>query len=221
MDDRFYHSYLAPEVKVCGRNLQTFTLWHHLVLSSINSPVALGGPNISIPDLLLAVRVCGLKYGEQQIKPTIKDVFWRLKLTRNKKRFREEASKFYAWMSLQCSPPRFYRGGNTGGVTKGIESGPRCLGLACSLMYRGGVNEHDAWNSSLGKALWMDVQFAQLEGIQLRFLDDADLDDSEIDLSELTDEEAMEIFKADLPEEFVQGSFDHWKTNIKGKANSI
>ena len=181
----------------------------------------MGGERITIPDLLLAVRVCGLKYGNQEIKPKFKDVWWRIKLTRNPKLFRQEAEKFYLWMARQCSPPRFYRGGNTGGMSKGIESGPRCLGLACSLMYRGSISEYDAWNSSLGKAMWMDAQFAQLEGIQLRFLDDADLEDTEIDFSQLTESEALAMFKAELPEDLVDATFENWKMNIKNKGSDL
>ena len=63
----------------------------------------------------------------------------------------------------------------------------------------------------------MDAQFAQLEGIQLRFLDDVDLDDSPPDLSTLTDEEAMAMFQRDLPEEIIGDTFEHWKKNIKRK----
>ena len=217
MDDRFYHSFLPPVVKVCGKDLQTFSLWHHLVLSAANSPIALGGDRISIPDLLIAVRVCCLKYGESGIKPTLRDVWWKRKLTKNPRLFRAELEKFYDWMAKQSSPPKFYRGGGDGSVTKGIESGPRCLGLACSLMSRGGISENSAWDCNLGRAMWMDAQFAQLEGIQLRFLDDADLDDSEIDLSTLTDDEAMLKFQNELPEELVGPTFDHWKNKIKKK----
>ena len=100
---------------------------------------------------------------------------------------------------------------------KAVESGPRCLGLVCSLMTRGGMTEDAAWNCSLGRAMWLDAQFAQLHGIDLRFLDDEDLDDSEVDLSGLTDEEAMQKFQHDLPEDLVGATFDHWLANIKRK----
>ena len=68
--------------------------------------------------------------------------------------------------------------------------------------------------------MWMDAQFAQLHGVDLRFLDDADLDNSEIDLSKLTDDEAMNKFQNELPEEFVGPTFDHWLANTKGKRGS-
>ena len=204
-------------VKVCGRDLQTFTLWHHLVLSAINSPIAIGGQFISAADLLVAVRVCQLKYGDANIKPGLKDILWKFKLRKNPDKLRKELETFYEWMNRQSSPPKFYRGGNTGGISKGIESGPRCLGLACSLMYRGGIPEEDAWNSNLGRAMWLDAQFAQLEGIELRFLDDEDLDENPLDLSTLTDDQAMTMFKKDLPPELAESTFDHWMKNIKKK----
>jgi len=218
VDDRFYHSFLPPEVEVCGYRLKTFSLWHHFILSAIGSPVAIGGDRITIPDLLVAVRVCGLSYGHQNVVPRAKDAWWKWKLTKNVALFRKETEKFYEWMSRQCSPPKFFipsQGGAS--IQKGVESAPRCLGLVCSLMARGHMPEAAAWNCSLGRASWMDAQFAQLNGVNLRFLDDADLDESSVDLSTLTDDEAMVKFQRDLPEELIGPTFDYWLLNIKRK----
>jgi len=215
VDDRFFHAFLPPTAKVCGVELERFSLWHHLTLSAINSPVALGGEFITVPDLLVAVKVCALKYGESNVKASIRDIYWRIKLSRNPKLFRREVEKLYDWIGLQSSPPKFYKGGSDGSVNKGVESGARCLGLACSLMKRGGMSEAEAWNCTLGKAMWLDAQFAQLDGLELRFLDDEDIDESEIDLSNLTDDEAMNKFKSELPDELVLATFDHWKSKIK------
>lgn len=65
--------------------------------------------------------------------------------------------------------------------------------------------------------MWLDAQFAQLEGIELRFLDDEDLDENPLDLSTLTDDQAMTMFKKDLPPELAESTFDHWMKNIKKK----
>lgn len=221
MDDRFYHSFLPPLAKVCGRKLATFSLWHHFVLSAIGSPIALGGDRVSVLDLLIAVRVCGLTYGESDITPGLRDAWWKRKLTRNTATFRAETERFYEWMARQSSPPVFFRApSGSDSISKHVDRGPRCLGLVCSLMTRGGLTEVEAWNCTLGKAMWMDAQFAQLHGVDLRFLDDADLDNSEIDLSKLTDDEAMNKFQNELPEEFVGPTFDHWLANTKGKRGS-
>lgn len=217
MDDRFYHSFLPPIAKICGRKLTTFSLWHHLVLSAIGSPVALGGERVTISDLLVAVRVCGLQYGGTNIRPTIRDAWWGRKLKKNPDLFRRQVESFYDWMAKQSSPPKFLRVGVGDAVSNGVESAPRCLGLVCSLMTRGGMQEATAWNCSLGRAMWMDAQFAQIHGVNLRFLDDADLDDSEVDLSSLTDDEAMIKFQRELPEELIGATFDYWLCNIKRK----
>jgi len=220
VDDRFFNSFLPPTIKICGTELSSFTLWNHLALSAINSPMAVGGDSISVPDLLLAVRTCALNYGESNIKPRLRDVRWRIKLSRNTRLFRKETEKFYKWMELQSSPPIFYRGGTSGDINKGIERGSRCLGLACSLMYRGGLTESEAWNCTLGKAMWMDAQFAKLEGMELRFMDDEDLVEDAVDLSNLTDSEALEKFTAELPAGLVQATYKHWIDNIKKKEGS-
>jgi len=187
-----------------------------MILSAIGSPVAVGGDKVTITDLLVAVRVCGLTYGQSDIRPKIKDAWWKRKLSKDLALFRSETEKFYEWMAKQCSPPKFHRPGAMG-THKGIERGPRCLGLACSLMSRGGIPEADAWNYSLGRAMWMDAQLAQLSGIDLRFLDDADLDESEIDLSTLTDDQAMAQFQSELPEDLIGPTFEYWRASIKRK----
>jgi len=215
VDDRFYNSFLPPEVKICGVKLTRFSLYHHLILSAIGSPMATGGEVIKVSDLLVAVRVCKLDFGERDLSPKLRDIYWKWKLSKNKELFRKHVEMFYEWMNLQCSPPKFYIKRN--GFSDGINKVPRCLGLVCSLMNRGGLELREAWNQTMGQAMWMDAQFALLDGLELRFLDDEDLDDSEIDLSGLTDDEAMELFTKDLPAELVRASFENWRQNIKRK----
>ena len=217
MDDRFYNSFFPPQTKVCGRKLSTFSLWHHLILTAIDSPIAVGGDKISVIDLLVAVNVCRLEYGDTNFKHGFKDIIWRKKLFKNPDLFNKEAQRFYKWMEKQTSPPKFYIKDKGGGKTteKGVQSAPRCLGLVCSLMSRGGVSERDAWSMNLGKAMWMDAQLAQFDGVNLKFLDDKDLDSKSIDTSFLTDDQAMSMFKKELPERLVNASFEHWRKNIK------
>lgn len=215
MDDRFFHAFLPPTVTVCGRELETFSLWHHLVLSAVESPIALGGASVSVVDLLVAVRICATKYGEKTICPGIRDAMWKRRMIKKPALFRRQTEIFYQWMSLQSSPPVLYRN-NPGGVTGGVESGSRCLALACSMMHRGKLSQTEAWNMNLGKAMWMDAQFARLEGVDLRFLDDDDLDDSPIDLSGLTETEAREYFCSILTPTQAEAVFNNWWAQKKG-----
>lgn len=69
---------------------------------------------------------------------------------------------------------------------------------------------------NLGKAMWMDAQFARLEGVDLRFLDDDDLDDSPIDLSGLTETEAREYFCSILTPTQAEAVFNNWWAQKKG-----
>jgi hypothetical protein len=217
VDDRFYHAFLPPVAEICGRRLERFSLWHHVVLSAIQSPLVGHSDKITAADLLVAVRVCRLKYGETKLAPGIRDIIWRIKFQHNRDLFVSELEKFFKWTKLQTSPPKYYINKRSTSIS-GIDRGSRCLALVCSMMHRAGMSMAEAWELTLGQAAWMDAQLAQVTGVDLRFLDDEDVnDDSPIDISTLTDDEALAMFRRDLPAELVDASFKHWKENVKGK----
>jgi hypothetical protein len=217
MDDRFFHAFLPPSATICGRRLDRFTLWHHLILSAIGSPINGSSDKISMADLLVAVRVCSLRYGETSLKPGLRDTVWHFLMRRNRPLFLSQIRHFIEWMNAQCSPPKFYRksGSQSATVDHGIDRGSRCLALVCSLMHNAGMSRAEAWECSLGEAMWMDAQLAQIKGLDIRFLDDADLEDEPIDMADLSDAQALAMYQRDLPPAFVEASFKHWRENIK------
>ena len=218
MDDRFYNAFLPPSVRVCGRVLKRFTVWHHFILSAIDSPITGERESLRPGDLLVAIRSCGLSYGgTRNISPNLRDIYWRWRMNRDPRLFKREAKKFFDWMGVQCSAPVFWRK-STGSREMVEDKSPGCFALVCSLMQRGGVGMEIAWNLPIGEARWTDVQLAKASGIDIRYMDDEDLDDSEIDFSGLSDAEALEIYRRDMPnEKMAQASFEHWRHNIKNK----
>lgn len=220
MDDRFFNAFLPPTVRVCGRRLTRFTVWHHFILSAIDSPVVAETELFRPADLLLALRACRSTYGRRvSFRPSLADAAWAWRMRRNPALFSREARRFFEWVATQSSPPVLWRENHGGdSVRKVVDSGPQCLALVCSLMSRGGLSKAEAWNMPIGEARWTDAQLAQVEGVPVHFLDDADLDGSRDDLSGLTDEQALEKFRAELPNErLAQQVFDDWRKNIKRK----
>lgn len=218
MDDRFHHAFLPPAVRVCGRELRSFTVWHDLILGAIRSPLVTPGMDLRPGDLLVAVRSVRSRYGKPvRFRPSLRDIWWKWRMLRRPALFHREAGKFLAWMKLQASPPQFYKtGGSFSSAT--IDRGPQCLAIVCSLMERGHMGRAEAWNTNIGEARWMDAQLAQLRGVELHFLDDADLDESPIDLSGLTDEEALTMFIRDLGDnDLARKTFRHWQKHTKRK----
>ena len=216
MDDRFFHAFLPPTLTVAGRDLKRFTLWHHFLLSAIDSPI-ISGRSFNVHDLIAAVKCCRSSYGKKvDMTPSLRDCYWEFRYKKNPKLFQLHGVSFFEWMNIQCSPPRFWRTPGKGGSSVKIDNGPRCLAMACSLMHRAGFSREEAWDTPVGEALWIDAQIAKIEGVEINFLDDADLDDTPLSFDEMTEEQVMERFRRDLPsEEIAKKSFEHWKKNRK------
>ena len=206
MDDRFFGAFLPPQAIVCGRRLRKFTLWHHFILSALDNPVAVGGESISVPQVLVAVRACRLKYGESSMSPGVLDVLWKFRMLKRRTVFKREAKKLYQWVSDHCRAPLYWRESNGG--KRSAHSGPQCLALVASLMQRGGMSREESWNTSLGEALWMDAEFARLEGVPLHFVDEADVSDEPLTFDDMSEDEVLAVFKKDLPEKLAIASFN-------------
>lgn len=215
MIEAFYNAFLPPSADVCGRRLDQFTVWHHFVLEAVGSPVVTGGENITPVDLLVAVRVCRLKYGgPRRLSPGLRDFLWRRRMVRNPELFKREAKRFYAWLEGSAAAPNYWQRRSSGGeqTVYSSEYTPQSLALVCSLMARAGLSRADAWNTPIGEARWLDAQLARLEGVDLHFLPDG----AQRDPADYTEEEILEILKNDLKDpEKVRKAFDHWLQNTK------
>jgi hypothetical protein len=215
VDDRFFNAFLPPSATICGRRLERFTLWHHLGLSAIGSPILSRSGAIVPRDLLAAVAIIRKSCGKPvSIRPCLLDFIWHWALCRWPDIFRREVESLWSWIDLQSSAPIYYRISRTGDTATTLNSGPQCLYYKSILMAKGGFTEAQAWNMPLGKAMWEVAQIIAIEDGNINFLDEDDLDDSPIDLSDMTEEEALAMFRRDLPtEEMAQATFKHWKEN--------
>lgn len=179
MDDSFFTSYFPGEATVCGRRLKAFTPYHYLILRAINSPLV-DPEGINRPaDLLAAAAACRNIFGKPvKLKPSLRDVFWRIRMDRSKELFKREAVKFARWMAEHSSGPRFWQIVSGGASTREL-TGPEILTLVVPLIMKTSLTETEVWNMSLGRAQWINAEIQELEGSDRRFLFDKDLTEDE------------------------------------------
>lgn len=175
MDDRFFTAYFPGAATVCGRLLETFSPYHYLLLKAIQSPLS-DPDGINRPaDLLAAVAACRNQFGTPiSIKPTFRDLVWRLRMDRNPQLFKREIVKFSRWMTSHSSGPRFWEITSGGPCTREL-TGPNILTLIVPVIMKTGMSEETVWNMSLGRLQWLSAEISEIEGSTMRFLFDDDL----------------------------------------------
>ena len=175
MDDRFFTAYFPGCARVCGRILDDFSSFNYLLLNAIQSPL-ISSNGVNTPaDLLAAVAACRNRFGQPvKLNPTIKDLFWRVRMDRNPHLFRREIVKFSAWMASHSSGPQFWEITSGGPSTRDL-TGPDILTLIVPVMMKTGMCEVDVWNMSIGRLQWLSAEISEIEGSTRRFLFDDDL----------------------------------------------
>lgn len=175
MDDRFFTACFPGCVRVCGRVLTDFTPFHYLLLKAIQSPF-IDPDGVNRPaDLLAAISACRNRFGRPiNLKPSLRDFVWKLRMERSPKLFRREAVAFARWMTNHSSGPRFWEVVSGGPKTREL-TGPDILTLVVPLIMKTGMTEAEVWNMSFGRAQWLSAEIQEIEGSGRRFLYDDDL----------------------------------------------
>jgi hypothetical protein len=215
VDDRFFNAFLPPSVKICGRRLDRFTLWHQLLLAAIDSPILTGTGNVRPADVLAAAAILRARHPHQPAKPGIKDAVWHWAMCRWPDVFEREAIRLIDWMRRQSSQPIYYHTRPSESTGRQLNSGPQCLSYKVALMSKGGFSESQAWDMPMGQALWEVAQLAAQETGDICFLDEDDVDDAPVDISAMSEEAALAMFRRDLPASIVEATFNHWREHVR------
>lgn len=183
------------------------------MLSALDSPLATGRENFTIPDLLVAVKCCRARHGKYvNMRPNWLDIAWGIIYRAFPSLFRKHAVTLFQWVGIQGSAPKFYR---TGGSSKRehfkVDRAPVSLGLACSLMSRAGFSRHEAWDTPIGEARWIDAQMAKLDGAPIHFLNDEDMEEAADPFDSMTNEEVYAEMSKVMPSHILQATFEKWK----------
>lgn len=175
MDDRFFTAYFPGHARICGRDLTDYTPYHYLLLKAIDSPFLRMDGIIRPADLLAAVAACRNRFGlPVKIRPGWKDIFWKIRMTRNPKLFRKQAGRFSLWLESHSSSPRFWEIVSGGPKTRDF-TGPQILTLIVPLFMKTSMSEEYVWNMSIGRVQWLNSVIQEIEGSDRRFLFDSDL----------------------------------------------
>lgn len=164
MDRRFLNAFLTPSrTLVEGYSLKPFCLKHRIWLTGIGSPFMEDDKPITVPDLLLALRICS----EQNLdKPGWRDRWIAFRLTLDEERFKRACQAMVAHMDGTETWPRFWERKDREGSA---DATPWALSLLCNLM-KHGVSYADALQMPEPRAIWLSAAFSIGEGAKLEFL---------------------------------------------------
>lgn len=169
LDENFAEAWINNTHKAFGWTLQPFSLWHKLILGSIDSPITNGDEenHVNATDIYAAASICRLKYPHQPKKPRFPLLTNLIKL-RGAKRVAREVQKFVDYLTDYNSMPEFWQKQNesSSGTSKGP---PEELSTVTALMLMG-MSETDAWNCSIGKASWYSATYTLYQGADVEFM---------------------------------------------------
>lgn len=175
MDDRFFTAFFPGEAVICGRRLCNFSAYHYTLLKSINSPFLEPGREIAPGDLIVASKALASNFGPTpDMRPLLRDVWWRIKLSRDPVMFRRQCKALALLIESHTSYPKFWDVVHGKNDTRELTA-PDIMLVVAALMHKSHVPEADAWNMSLGRAQWLNAVVAEIEGSERRFLDENDL----------------------------------------------
>lgn len=187
MDGRFLTAFVLPKKwDVIGYELKPFSLRHQLVLTALESPITKGDvPGTKPEDILVFLRVCSSDNAFEALgKPTIRDR-WRLALMGvNTGYFLSTMAAIHVYMQTCNTTPTVYRK-EENKKTKNHEDVPGVLSMATSLMSRMHMSPTEAWDCTIGQAVWYLTAFSISEGADIRILTTKDEEDAEQQKKEL------------------------------------
>lgn len=176
MDKRFLEAFLTPSsTTVEGYRLFPWCLKHRIWLMGIESPFMAEDREITVPDLIIALKVCA----EQPIgRPTWHDKWVGFRLTMDRARFERACRSFIGHVDTSESWPKFYEKKNE--QSQGESSSvPWPLSIIGNLT-KHGISYQDALQMPEAKAVWISTAFAIGDGAKLTILttEDEELIDS-------------------------------------------
>ena len=159
---------LPPTLKVCGRTLLPFTLRHRVALETIKSPVLSNGSDLTIPDILFAVRILSTNdLNDTREGPTWREKFLGFLYAIRPEKAVAEALKLRVYFEAQSLWPRFWEKGE-----KAKDNGiPWQLTIIANLV-RNGTPIAQAWTMPESQAIWLYIANCKAEGAKLDLITD-------------------------------------------------
>jgi hypothetical protein len=165
MDKRFLKAFLTPSFTVIeGYRLYPWCLKYRIWLSGIESPFTQEDAPITVPDLLLALRVCS-EQGVGGLR--LRERWLAYRLHADPARFKAACSLLLDYMDTAQRWPRFFERKKEG---ESSDAGvPWPLGVVTNLV-KNGISYEAAMQMPEPKAVWLSTVFAIQAGAKLDIL---------------------------------------------------
>lgn len=171
LDRVFAAAYIDNGVrhKIFGRYLRPFSLWHLLLLQTIDSPFVTGG-EVSLFDLKTAIGICSLRYRKSKVRRPTFPLFMGLKkLKKNVDRFMVYVGDYlnrpdYTIQPLDPRAPQY--------VGMPIGQAPAPVITAYRACQGARLPISQIWDMPIGEAYISEAMFFHNQGERVDFMDD-------------------------------------------------
>ena len=177
--------------RILGVKLRRFSLWHVLLLRTIESPMLFGGA-VTFFSLRTAIGICGLKFGDSvvrrpmlvpallMLKAIIQAVFTRKKDKNARNPYQRAlagvAEKFSKYCDDYTQEPIYSVVPRKGVVSEARGRAPEELEISCEVIAWSGWDEDAVWNMPIGRLRWYVMMARRLAGVDIDPLSEEELE---------------------------------------------
>jgi len=175
MDGRFLTAFILPEKwEIMGYKLKPFSLRHTMTLTALGSPIVEGdGPRVKPEDIVIFVRVCAAKDAFVALdKPSLWDKWCHARMEVDTTYYFDQLMAINAYIRTCNTMPNTYT--KEDGEEKKKENVPVVLGLATSLMSKLNFTKDEAWDCTVGQAVWYLTAYSIGEGADVKIISTQD-----------------------------------------------
>lgn len=171
MDGRFLTAFIIPKTwDVIGYKLNPFSLRYAMTLIAINSPLVDGRPPSTPEHVMMFLRVCSSHHPSEAFRdPTLMDYVRVARLQVDQRYFHKTVMEMLKYMEVCNTCPKVYQKPDAS-TTKRSENIPGPLSMVTSLMSKLNMPSEEAWNMTLGQAIWYLTAHAVSEGADIKVL---------------------------------------------------
>ena len=199
----FYQSILPPDARIAGYKLERFTLWHEAQLQAIESPLLQLEGEITAPDLLAALKVCGSTWPAPAVfRLSLVDRFKLWVLLFNQHRLHAAALVFLQFRAAHLVRPQMRSVSRGGGSTRQLTA-PLILALVAYFV-RCGTSLAEIWNQSPGMVSHLHASAQEWEGNAPGFDDSDEYEQEHREVEDMTEAEIEAQIRRDLPPELAE-----------------
>lgn len=171
MDGRFLTAFILPEKwEIMGYKLKPFSLRHTMTLTALESPIVAGDmPRVKPEDIIIFLRVCSSEDAFVALsKPSLWDRWCQARMEINTYYYFDQLIAINAYIKACNTMPSTYAKEDK--EEKKGDNLPVVLGLATSLMSKLNFTRDQAWDTTVGQAVWYLTAYAIAEGADVKII---------------------------------------------------